>query len=130
MAASLGTGFLKTDAHLATPDIQFHIQPWSADSPAEGPHKFSAFTASVLQLRPESAGHLALRYDGLLEVEAFIGEALDQLPTSRQAGFGALGRDGRRPAPHRGQDDPDNAGPPSHRISGTRMATVRFCDTR
>jgi len=61
MAASLGTGFLKTEEHLETPDIQFHIQPWSADKPADGPHKFSAFTASVLQLRPESAGHLSLR---------------------------------------------------------------------
>jgi len=60
MAASLGTGFLKTRPELATPDIQFHIQPWSADSPAEGPHPFSAFTASVLQMRPESAGHLEL----------------------------------------------------------------------
>jgi choline dehydrogenase len=60
MAASLGTGFLKTDERLATPDIQFHIQPWSADKPADGPHKFSAFTASVLQMRPESAGHLEL----------------------------------------------------------------------
>ena len=61
MAASLGTGFLKTEEHLETPDIQFHIQPWSADKPADGPHAFSAFTASVLQLRPESAGHLELR---------------------------------------------------------------------
>ena len=61
MAASLGTGFLKTDPHLEAPDIQFHIQPWSADKPADGPHKFSAFTASVLQLRPQSAGHLSLR---------------------------------------------------------------------
>lgn len=60
MAASLGTGFLKTRPELATPDIQFHIQPWSADSPAEGPHKFSAFTSSVLQMRPESSGHLEL----------------------------------------------------------------------
>ncbi len=61
MAASLGTGFLKTDERLETPDIQFHIQPFSADKPSDGPHKFSAFTASVLQLRPESAGHLALK---------------------------------------------------------------------
>ncbi|MEO0343432.1 MAG: GMC family oxidoreductase N-terminal domain-containing protein [Pseudomonadota bacterium] len=60
MAASLGTGFLKTADHLATPDIQFHIQPFSANNAVEGPHKFSAFTASVLQLRPESAGHLEL----------------------------------------------------------------------
>lgn len=61
MAASLGTAFLKTEAHLETPDIQFHIQPFSADAPGQGAHKFSAFTASVLQLRPESAGHLALK---------------------------------------------------------------------
>lgn len=61
MAASLGTGFLKTEPHLETPDIQFHIQPFSADRPGEGTHRFSAFTASVLQLRPESAGHLTLR---------------------------------------------------------------------
>lgn len=60
MAASLGTGFLKTRPDLETPDIQFHVQPWSADKPSEGTHKFSAFTASVLQLRPESAGHLEL----------------------------------------------------------------------
>jgi choline dehydrogenase len=60
MAASLGTGFLKTHLSPERPDIQFHIQPFSADSPAEGPHKFDAFTASVLQMRPESAGHLSL----------------------------------------------------------------------
>ncbi len=60
MAASLGTAFLKSEPHLETPDIQFHIQPFSADSPGEGVHPFSAFTASVLQLRPESTGHLTL----------------------------------------------------------------------
>ena len=61
MAASLGTAFLKTRPELATPDIQFHIQPFSADKPGDGTHPFSAFTASVLQLRPESTGHLALK---------------------------------------------------------------------
>ena len=60
MAASLGTAFLKTRPELETPDIQFHLQPFSADNPADGPHPFSAFTASVLQLRPESCGHLEL----------------------------------------------------------------------
>jgi len=60
MAASLAVGFMKTRPELATPDIQFHIQPWSADSTSEGVHPFSAFTASVCQLRPESAGHLLL----------------------------------------------------------------------
>ena len=61
MAASLATGFLRTRAELATPDIQFHVQPWSADSPEAGVHPFSAFTASVCQLRPESRGEIRLR---------------------------------------------------------------------
>ncbi len=61
MAASLACGFLRTAPHLETPDIQFHIQPWSADSPGEGVHPFSAFTASVCQLRPESRGEIRLK---------------------------------------------------------------------
>ena len=61
MAASLGTAFLKTRPDLETPDIQFHIQPFSADRPGAGTHAFSAFTASVLQLRPQSTGHLQLK---------------------------------------------------------------------
>ena len=60
MAASLATGFFKTNPDLATPDIQFHVQPWSADSPGEGVHPFSAFTMSVCQLRPESRGEIRL----------------------------------------------------------------------
>ncbi len=62
MAASLGTAFLKTRPELETPDIQFHIQPFSADaSGMMKPHDFNAFTASVLQLRPESAGRIRLK---------------------------------------------------------------------
>lgn len=61
MAASLACGFLKTRDEMLTPDIQFHIQPWSADSPGEGVHPFSAFTASVCQLRPESRGEIRLK---------------------------------------------------------------------
>ena len=67
MAASLGTGFLKTEDHLETPDIQFHIQPFSADMPSKGAHTFSAFTASVLQLRPESTGYLTLKSPNYLD---------------------------------------------------------------
>lgn len=61
MAASLAVGFMKTAPHLETPDIQFHVQPWSADSPGEGVHPFSAFTMSVCQLRPESRGEIRLK---------------------------------------------------------------------
>ncbi len=61
MAASLGTGYLKTRPDLETPDIQFHIQPFSAENPTTGVDNFDAFTASVLQLRPESRGEIRLK---------------------------------------------------------------------
>ncbi len=61
LAASLGTGFLKTRPDLDTPDIQFHIQPFSANNPTTDTDDFDAFTASVLQLRPESTGEIRLR---------------------------------------------------------------------
>jgi choline dehydrogenase len=60
MAASLATGFLKTRADLETPDIQFHVQPLSAENPGKGADPFSAFTMSVCQLRPESRGEIRL----------------------------------------------------------------------
>lgn len=60
MAASFVVGFLRTGEHVATPDVQFHVQPWSADSIGRGVHPFAAFTASVCQLRPESRGKITL----------------------------------------------------------------------
>ncbi|MDG1353052.1 MAG: choline dehydrogenase [Sulfitobacter sp.] len=60
MAASLATGFMKTRHDIETPDIQFHVQPLSAENPGKGADKFSAFTMSVCQLRPESRGEIRL----------------------------------------------------------------------
>lgn len=60
MAASLATGFMKTRPDMETPDIQFHVQPLSAENPGKGADKFSAFTMSVCQLRPESKGEIRL----------------------------------------------------------------------
>lgn len=61
MGASQVGIFARVDPLAATPDVQFHIQPLSADAPGKGLHKYSAFTASVCQLRPESRGQLLLR---------------------------------------------------------------------
>ncbi|MEN8895968.1 MAG: choline dehydrogenase [Yoonia sp.] len=61
MAASLATGFMKTRDDLETPDVQFHVQPLSAENPGKGADKFSAFTMSVCQLRPESKGEIRLQ---------------------------------------------------------------------
>jgi choline dehydrogenase len=60
MAASLATGFMRTREDLETPDIQFHVQPLSAENPGKGADRFSAFTMSVCQLRPESRGEIRL----------------------------------------------------------------------
>lgn len=61
LAASQVAIFTKSEPSVARPDIQFHMQPLSADKPGEGAHKFSAFTMSVCQLRPYSRGHIAIK---------------------------------------------------------------------
>ena len=60
MAASQVYVFCNSTPEVTRPDIQFHMQPLSADSPGEGLHPFSAFTASICQLRPESRGSINL----------------------------------------------------------------------
>jgi choline dehydrogenase len=61
MGASQVCVFARSTPEAATPDIQFHLQPLSADKPGEGLHRFSAFTSSTCQLRPESRGVIELR---------------------------------------------------------------------
>ena len=60
MGASQVCIFTRSNDRVELPDIQFHFQPMSADSPGEGLHKYSAFTLSVTQLRPESMGSIQL----------------------------------------------------------------------
>lgn len=60
LAASQVCVFTRSRPELTRPDIQFHMQPLSADKPAEGVHPFSAFTSSVCQLRPQSRGHVRI----------------------------------------------------------------------
>jgi len=70
LAASQIVIFTKTKAEIERPDIQFHFQPLSADKPGDGVHPFSAFTASVCQLRPHSSGHLEIKSTDPLEYPA------------------------------------------------------------
>lgn len=60
LAASQVCVFTRSRDGLERPDIQFHMQPLSADKPAEGVHPFSAFTSSVCQLRPSSRGSIRI----------------------------------------------------------------------
>src|ERR1700689_1089269 len=61
IAAGTSGAFFKTNPRLATPDVQIHFLPFSTDRMGEKLHSFSAFSASVCQLRPESRGSLRIR---------------------------------------------------------------------
>ncbi len=61
IAAGTSGAFFKTNPRLASPDVQIHFLPFSTDKMGEKLHAFSAFSASVCQLRPESRGSLRIR---------------------------------------------------------------------
>jgi choline dehydrogenase len=61
IGAGQGCIFARTRPEIATPDIQFHLILFSADRPGQPLHRFSGFTASVCQLRPESRGSVMIR---------------------------------------------------------------------
>ena len=67
LAASQVAIFTKSNPKVERSDIQFHMQPLSADKPGDGVHNFSAFTVSVCQLRPHSSGHLEIKSKDPLE---------------------------------------------------------------
>jgi choline dehydrogenase len=60
MAPSQLGAFAKSRPELATPNLQYHVQPLSLDKFGEPLHTFPAFTASVCNLRPTSRGHVRL----------------------------------------------------------------------
>jgi choline dehydrogenase len=56
MAPSQLGMFLKSDAHMATANLEYHVQPLSLEAFGDDLDPFPAFTASVCNLRPESRG--------------------------------------------------------------------------
>ncbi|MHA1600726.1 MAG: GMC family oxidoreductase [Alphaproteobacteria bacterium] len=60
MAPSQLGAFVKSDPGRETPDLEYHVQPLSLDKFGEPLHTFSAFTASVCNLNPESRGHVRI----------------------------------------------------------------------
>ena len=61
LGASQVCVFTRTRQDLERPDIQYHLQPLSADKPGIEMHRFSGITASVCQLRPESKGTIEVQ---------------------------------------------------------------------
>lgn len=70
LAASQVAIFTRSNPSVERPDIQFHMQPLSADKPGDGAHKFSAFTSSVCQLRPHSRGYIDIKSSDPFEYPA------------------------------------------------------------
>jgi choline dehydrogenase len=59
--ASLLCAFTRSGPEAATPDLQWHVQPLSADKPGVALHDFPGFTSTSCQLRPESRGWIELK---------------------------------------------------------------------
>lgn len=82
LAASQVCIFCRTRPELEIPDLQFHMQPLSADKPGDGLHNYSAFTSSTCQLRPESRGEIRLKSTDPLAAPAihpnYLSTPLDQ----------------------------------------------------
>lgn len=53
--------FARSDESVASPDLEYHVQPLSLDRFGDPVHKFPAFTASVCDLRPKSRGFIDIR---------------------------------------------------------------------
>lgn len=83
--------FAKSTEDAATPDIQFHFQPLSADKPGIQMHPFSGITSSVCQLRPESRGHIHIAspnaHDHPKIVPNYLSATADQLCAIRAMKF-------------------------------------------
>ena len=105
MAPSQFGMFTKSDPALATPDLEYHVQPLSTDRLGDPLHPYPAITVSVCNLRPESPRNLPRDHHGS------GGAARDQAE---------LSLDRARP-PHRGQLGA--AGPPGH--DGGRAEALR-----
>lgn len=60
MAPSQLGAFARSSPDVATPDLEYHVQPLSLPAFGEALHGFPAITASVCHLRPESRGHVRI----------------------------------------------------------------------
>ncbi|SPF81868.1 GMC family oxidoreductase [Pseudoprimorskyibacter insulae] len=60
MAPSQLGAFAYSSPDVATPDLEYHVQPVTLEAFGQPPHDFPAITASVCNLRPESRGHVQI----------------------------------------------------------------------
>ncbi|SNZ08400.1 GMC family oxidoreductase [Cohaesibacter gelatinilyticus] len=74
--------FTKSNDQVATPNIEYHVQPLSLDKFGDPLHDFPAITVSVCNLRPESRGTLSLRssdpYDAPIIAPNYLSAEMDK----------------------------------------------------
>ncbi|MFV8819058.1 GMC family oxidoreductase [Haliea sp. E17] len=70
MAPSQLGAFFKSDASQARPDLEYHVQPMSAEKLGLDLHPFPGITASVCNLRPTSRGRVDIRSADPLQAPA------------------------------------------------------------
>lgn len=61
VSAGYAGAFYRTSPDLERPDIQVHFITFSTTKMGDQLHRYSGFTASICQLRPESRGHVRIR---------------------------------------------------------------------
>ncbi len=59
-SAGVANVFARVLPGSASPDVQFHMLPFSSDKPGPDLHRFPGMTVSTCQLRPESRGSITL----------------------------------------------------------------------
>jgi choline dehydrogenase len=59
-SAGVANVFARVLPGSASPDVQFHMLPFSSDKPGPDLHRFPGMTVSTCQLRPESRGTITL----------------------------------------------------------------------
>jgi len=62
VGASYLCGFIKSDSHLESPNLQFHVSPASTDNLGKSNlHNFPAFTPTITNIKPTSRGSIEIK---------------------------------------------------------------------
>lgn len=70
VSAGYAGAFVRTQPTMTRPDVQLYFINFSTDKMGTTLHRFSGFTASVSNLRPESRGHVRIRSANPLQAPA------------------------------------------------------------
>ncbi len=79
------TGFSRSDPSRETPNVQFRIGAVSYDHLGAAPHRYSAFSGGICNLRPTSRGHVQIKSADPLAYPAVLHNFLETTDDQRVA---------------------------------------------